>query len=182
MSFLGCLFLARPLRPLAFRAFGLFFVAIISTIPVKEAGGQQLLKHRSRERCDTIHQHASYNAHTPILTPPFLGQARDPSWLTCPPRLAWGHLATPNLSITPAVLSADHSQQEGGAPCDSTTTSPFEPMSKRRRGFPSETHVKMGVQTVHGSKELIEKLGRNDLCPCGSGKRVKKCCLKSGCF
>ena len=55
-------------------------------------------------------------------------------------------------------------------------------MSKRRRGFPSETQVKHGVRVVHGDKELVEKLGRNDLCPCGSGKRFKKCCLKSGCF
>ncbi|HZU29759.1 MAG TPA: SEC-C metal-binding domain-containing protein [Candidatus Angelobacter sp.] len=30
-----------------------------------------------------------------------------------------------------------------------------------------------------GSKELIEKLGRNDLCPCGSGRKFKKCCLGS---
>lgn len=55
-------------------------------------------------------------------------------------------------------------------------------MSKRRRGFPSETRVKRGVQIVHGNKELMEKLGRNDLCPCGSGKRFKKCCLKLGRF
>ena len=27
---------------------------------------------------------------------------------------------------------------------------------------------------VHGSKELIEKLGRNDLCPCGSGRRFQE--------
>ena len=58
----------------------------------------------------------------------------------------------------------------------------FEPMSKRRRGFPPETHVKRGVRIVHGEKELAEKLGRNDLCPCGSLKRFKKCCLKSGRF
>jgi hypothetical protein len=58
----------------------------------------------------------------------------------------------------------------------------FETMSKRRRGFPSETKVKRGVRIVHGSKELAEKLGRNDLCPCGSGKRFKKCCLKKGCL
>ena len=32
------------------------------------------------------------------------------------------------------------------------------------------------------SKELVEKLGRNDLCPCNSGKRFKKCCLKAGRF
>lgn len=42
-------------------------------------------------------------------------------------------------------------------------------MSKRRRGYPSETHVKRGVRTING-KELIEKLGRRDPCPCGSGK------------
>ena len=56
----------------------------------------------------------------------------------------------------------------------------FETMSKRRRGYPSETQVKRGVQVVHGDKMLEEKLGRNDLCPCGSGKRFKKCCLKKG--
>jgi uncharacterized protein YecA (UPF0149 family) len=55
-------------------------------------------------------------------------------------------------------------------------------MSKRRRGFPSEAQVKRGHRIVHGDKELSEKLGRNDLCPCGSGKRFKKCCLTSGRF
>jgi uncharacterized protein YecA (UPF0149 family) len=46
-------------------------------------------------------------------------------------------------------------------------------MSKRRRGYPSEARVKRGTQIVHGGKELVEKLGRNDLCPCGSGKRFQ---------
>jgi len=58
----------------------------------------------------------------------------------------------------------------------------FVTMSKCRKGFPSETRVKRGLRIVHSHKELTEKLGRNDLCPCGSGKRFKKCCLKSGCF
>jgi uncharacterized protein YecA (UPF0149 family) len=48
--------------------------------------------------------------------------------------------------------------------------STFEITSKRRKGFPSETRVKKGVRIVHGDKELSEKLGRNDLCPCGSGR------------
>jgi uncharacterized protein YecA (UPF0149 family) len=47
---------------------------------------------------------------------------------------------------------------------------PFEVMSKRRRGFPSERQVKRGRRVVHGEKELLEKLGRNDPCPCGSGR------------
>jgi len=53
----------------------------------------------------------------------------------------------------------------------------FEKSSKRRRGFPSETHVKRGQRTVHGEKELLEKLGRNDLCPCGSGHRFQELLL-----
>jgi len=43
--------------------------------------------------------------------------------------------------------------------------------SKRRKGYPSETRVKRGYRVVHGDKELLEKLGRNDPCPCGSGRR-----------
>jgi uncharacterized protein YecA (UPF0149 family) len=30
--------------------------------------------------------------------------------------------------------------------------------------------VKRGVRVVHGDKELLEKLGRNDPCPCRSNK------------
>jgi hypothetical protein len=46
----------------------------------------------------------------------------------------------------------------------------FEITSKRRKGFPSETRVKRGDRVVHGTKDLFEKLGRNDLCPCRSGR------------
>lgn len=45
----------------------------------------------------------------------------------------------------------------------------FEITSKRRKGFPSETQVGRGERVVHGDKHLQDKLGRNDLCPCGSG-------------
>ena len=56
-----------------------------------------------------------------------------------------------------------------------TTTSPgFERSSKRRKGFPSETHVKRGLRSVRGGEvELLEKLGRNDPCPCQSGLRFQ---------
>jgi uncharacterized protein YecA (UPF0149 family) len=42
--------------------------------------------------------------------------------------------------------------------------------SKRRKGFPSESQVKRGERIVRGDKELLEKLGRNDPCPCHSGR------------
>ncbi|HET6343836.1 MAG TPA: SEC-C metal-binding domain-containing protein [Myxococcota bacterium] len=54
-----------------------------------------------------------------------------------------------------------------------TRISAFERTSKRRHGYPSETHVKRGDRTVHGDKELVERLGRRDLCPCGSGRRFQ---------
>ena len=75
--------------------------------------------------------------------------------------------------------------QPGADQCDTntymttTTLTAFEPMSKRRKGFPSETKVKRGIRIIQG-KQLEEKLGRNDLCPCGSGQRFKRCCLRSG--
>jgi hypothetical protein len=55
-----------------------------------------------------------------------------------------------------------------------TNPSPFERSSKRRKGFPSESRVKRGHRIVNGHKELIEKLGRKDLCPCGSGRSFQE--------
>jgi hypothetical protein len=43
-------------------------------------------------------------------------------------------------------------------------------------GILSEAHVKRGRRIVHGDKELCERLGRNDSCPCGSGLLFKKSC------
>jgi hypothetical protein len=34
--------------------------------------------------------------------------------------------------------------------------------------------VKRGERVVHGDKELLEKLGRNDPCPCGSTRRFQE--------
>jgi hypothetical protein len=72
---------------------------------------------------------------------------------------------------------AIHRLQVGGAPCQSLRISmhiPFERTSKRRKGFPSETQVKRGHRIVGGEKHLVEKLGRNDPCPCGSGRRFQE--------
>jgi len=56
---------------------------------------------------------------------------------------------------------------------NTTISRPFEITRKRRKSYPSETRVKRGERTVHGDVELVEKLGRNDLCPCGSGQRFQ---------
>ena len=38
--------------------------------------------------------------------------------------------------------------------------------------------------TLRKQKQLVKeyKVGRNDSCPCGSGKKYKHCCLQSGIF
>jgi len=38
--------------------------------------------------------------------------------------------------------------------------------------------VKGGDRKVHGDVELVEKLGRKDLCPCGSGRRFQALLLE----
>lgn len=73
--------------------------------------------------------------------------------------------------------SPEHSEwrmgQWAGRRGRTSTTRPFERTSKRRKGYPSETRVRRGDRVVRGFKELTEKLGRNDLCPCGSAKRFQ---------
>jgi len=85
------------------------------------------------------------------------------------PKTSLAHL----FSITPVAVIPQPQPQPGDRmahnPHDQHDLN-FEFTSKRRKGFPSETRVKRGVQIVHGNKELQEKLGRNDLCPCGSGR------------
>jgi len=70
------------------------------------------------------------------------------------------------------------SYEKGGVPwqarTDTTTSRAFERTSKRRKGYASETRVKRGLRIVHGDKELVEKLGRNDLRPCGTGRRFSR--------
>jgi SEC-C motif-containing protein len=65
----------------------------------------------------------------------------------------------------------------GGVSCASSMnlkTSPaFSITRKRRNSYPSETQVRRGRRFVHGDVELFERLGRNDLCPCGSGRRFQ---------
>jgi hypothetical protein len=75
------------------------------------------------------------------------------------------------------IRTPQFSEGYGGVPCDSTRStskpSAFEITRKRRKRFSSEARVKRGDRVVPGNKEPIEKLGRNDPCPCGSGGRFQ---------
>ncbi|MGA2716484.1 MAG: SEC-C metal-binding domain-containing protein [Bryobacteraceae bacterium] len=80
--------------------------------------------------------------------------------------------------------AALYCRSTGGASCPTipTPTSPFTRSSKRRKRFPSETHVKKGLRIVHEEKDLLEKLGRNDPCPCGSRRRFQNLLHEGGYF
>ena len=97
------------------------------------------------------------------------------------PSLVWRRCSKGCLSPTimaPWLAQRECFDTKGGAPCHTTTastTSPaFQASSKRKQGFPSETRVKRGLRVVGAGKELVEKLGRNDLCPCGSARRFQE--------
>jgi SEC-C motif len=90
-------------------------------------------------------------------------------------------ISTVGLQREDCVIATSGSQlgcvYDGGVSCASIAiwkTSPaFDTTRKRRKSFPSETHVKRGRRFVHGDVELNEKLGRNDLCPCGSQRKFQ---------
>lgn len=54
-----------------------------------------------------------------------------------------------------------------------------KPMSKRRKGFPSERSVDQRGATNRLGVEFQEKLGREDPCPCKSGKKFKNCHMRN---
>lgn len=41
----------------------------------------------------------------------------------------------------------------------------------------SDYHQLIASHKPHGTKLSRQKIGRNEPCPCGSGKKYKKCCL-----
>src|SRR5580700_10629508 len=105
---------------------------------------------------------------------------------TCPKLSPIGIMPNPNIAASivrrifithPLQLDNMNAFHQGERLCKSTIStnpSPFQRSSKRRKGFPSESRVKRGHRIVNGHKELIEKLGRRDLCPCGSGRSFQK--------
>ena len=57
----------------------------------------------------------------------------------------------------------------------------FKPSFKGRRIYPqmmpmSERMIRVLRPEIYQGKENESKIGRNDPCPCGSGKKYKKCC------
>ncbi|MDD3711354.1 MAG: preprotein translocase subunit SecA [Patescibacteria group bacterium] len=55
-------------------------------------------------------------------------------------------------------------------------SAPLKEMAKRAGGGPIDTSGTIDMARDKVKDESGNKVGRNDLCPCGSGKKFKKCC------
>jgi preprotein translocase subunit SecA len=85
----------------------------------------------------------------------------------------------------PAVLTGGRDGGNGRRPPRQVATSvdEIEEMFQRKKKRELEQARMAGagdMQTVQQVVRSGEKIGRNDPCPCGSGKKYKKCCGANG--
>jgi len=59
-------------------------------------------------------------------------------------------------------------------------TNPAENLPNSAQSLPEPQDAPAGVPNSAQSIPTAGKIGRNDACPCGSGKKYKRCCLVSG--
>lgn len=50
-------------------------------------------------------------------------------------------------------------------------------MDERTRDMATPLPIDQALRAVLGGSSRAKKVGRNDMCPCGSGRKYKKCCL-----
>ncbi|MCH2175277.1 MAG: UPF0149 family protein [Lentisphaeria bacterium] len=77
-----------------------------------------------------------------------------------------------------ALISAVYLEVKGESPdsalnlMDLILQNPYESLSNEQKYSPEVASFLQNVK-----EQGIESIGRNDLCPCGSGKKFKKCCM-----
>jgi len=52
-----------------------------------------------------------------------------------------------------------------------------ETMDEQTKGMQAPVPIDQGLEALMGKRVRAKKIGRNDPCPCGSGRKFKKCCL-----
>lgn len=82
-----------------------------------------------------------------------------------------------NKDIMKVVLPSDVSSQPYGEYYNHISAnkifSPDTIVQAKKEGFMVKN---LEIKLDSGKKEFLGKVGKNELCPCGSGKRYKKCC------
>lgn len=60
---------------------------------------------------------------------------------------------------------------------------PSENINNSIEQLEEKVNKDVDAKYMHRQRTVVreyQKIGRNDLCPCGSGKKYKNCCLSSG--
>ena len=74
------------------------------------------------------------------------------------------------------AAEAEQKQKEEAAQAD--MISALEQYKKQQEALQKNMVLSRGDSAPEPVKRHDEKIGRNDPCPCGSGKKYKKCCGK----
>ena len=92
-------------------------------------------------------------------------------------QLCWNLAVLPELERNNFYVKMRESLDMNEAEFDDFRLSIVAPMIKRHHEmFPDLSRPTSGAYASSRSKEKYPGTGRNELCPCGSGKKYKRCC------
>jgi len=110
----------------------------------------------------------------PLVQQAFLRGSIDPGWLTF-------RNFEEDLQYTVEHPDAEPLHADGNPTLFGETVAEMSGWAGFKPKTPSKDKSEWGLRTSDGMphREPLRKVGRNDPCPCGSGKKFKKCCLNS---
>lgn len=83
-----------------------------------------------------------------------------------------------NLFFCGSHISCSYETPRACATCNNHHLSLLLRPIRRRKHKPRIKPLEKKLVKDRSTKKSPRKIGRNDLCPCNSGKKYKKCCLK----
>ena len=99
--------------------------------------------------------------------------AESVTWLGLTVKQSYLSETNPELAYVEFVAGF---KDEMGIEQEITELSEFRKINDQWYYVDGKTSAK-SMNSVYTSDTLMPKIGRNDPCPCGSGKKFKKCCL-----
>lgn len=143
---------------------------------------------------DFVERHPTYKALVSYLTNHYSMESDEADDIVaeCEFLIRAGQPLSEIIGVLGDVLELDHSTMEelvkNVVPVMNSTRQWFlkgyssyelaSQTAKRESGSKTSNQVTTGSNIIQFPSG--EKVGRNDLCPCGSGKKYKKCCLNKG--
>ena len=79
----------------------------------------------------------------------------------------------PEITLTPEVVPE---KEEENISQDDIRKAAGKFMEREQVAKPTSTNMDSSSEAVNKTVRGVKKIGRNDPCPCGSGKKYKKCC------